>query len=303
MLWSIFFGCSTTLFSLQSDPIRVVVSSPIQKDWVDFLGGDLIESLTILSPYNTPSTISLTPIHKKWIASSDLYIPFGTLSFEKEIADTVVSQNAQLMVLPLQKTDKQQSAQQYLSHVSVQSFYLLPPLESLQYVEAIFASFLDLRPQYAVNFQNAMNRYGYHLEFLNKKIKTMLDRYKGYVIASNSSYFNVFAETYGLTVKKIPLNKSIEKQLLWMKDHNVQAIVMDTYSNKKVCYELGKNSGVDCIIVDLFPVSYLKEIESFSLNLSYAFIRYRAFLNKKGTPYDIKIRKRIKYIRKSMFLL
>ena len=263
------------VFALDVDPQapreKILVSTQYQRDWVDSIGKDQVLVYSLLPKKRRPETYTFTQAVLSILGEYETFIHFGENPIELAYLPIVTSYNPTIKVLgPFDVRPKGQP-------------YQIPTIDqSVVYVERVALYLQRSQPIYFPYFQNNINKLGFNMQFLDRKIRTQLARHQGKAFLTDQPYFRRFAADYGIVALELPDKISVTEAIQFARAQNVQVVVSDVDSDRDFLIRVARAIDADMIEVDVFSHNYLHMLESLALNLSSGFIRYSAFSKRRS---------------------
>ncbi len=194
------FGLSLSIYA-QEKPL-VVSSASIFADMASAIGGDLIESVSIVPIGGDPHIYEPTPGDVRILVKADLILQNG-LTFEGWINDLIKNSGSKAPVVTITEGIFPITSEQHQNAVDPHAW--MEPVNGKIYAHNIKAALLQLLPDHYEQIIVQFDKYLAQLDELDKYIKTniaRIDTNKRIVITSHDS-FHYYGRRYGLRLESV----------------------------------------------------------------------------------------------------
>jgi ABC-type Zn uptake system ZnuABC Zn-binding protein ZnuA len=201
-LLSLGLSLSFSLSLLAQDKPLVVSSASIFADMASAIGGDLIESVSIVPIGGDPHIYEPTPGDVRLLVKADLILQNG-LTFEGWIAELIKNSGSKAAVVTI--TDGIIPITSEMHQNAVDPHAWMEPINGKVYAHNIKAALLQLLPEHAAQITDQFENYIEQLDALDQYIKdniAKIDTSKRILITSHDS-FHYYGRRYGLRLESV----------------------------------------------------------------------------------------------------
>jgi zinc transport system substrate-binding protein len=202
-------------FGTQARPLRVFVSVPPQKTFVERVGGDRVQVQAMVRPGDSPHTYDPTPRQVAALAEADLYVAIGG-TFEDAWMDRIRATNPRMRILNSGEglalramsgeDDEEDHAQGHAQphHDLDPHLWTSPPLVK-QMAARIRDALSELDPASAPLYAHNEAVFDAELDDLDRDIRTQLADLPNRRFMVFHPAWGYFADTYGLI--QVPIER------------------------------------------------------------------------------------------------
>jgi zinc transport system substrate-binding protein len=241
---------------VESTKIKVVVSIYPLADFVNNVGRDKVEVITLLPAGASPHTYEPTPSQLKDIAEAKLFVENGAgLEFWAEKVVTAAA-NPELVIVDTSKGIELLAGDE-LTEVGNPHIWLDPVLAQKQ-VRDIRDALIGVAPENEDFYQENTESYLERLDSLDKEIKQEVNLFttKGFVCFHPAWAY--FAQRYGLnqiaaieeSPGKEPTPEYIRRIIDQVRELGIKAIFAEPQFNPKAAQTIAAETGAEVIFLD-----------------------------------------------------
>lgn len=242
--------CLSLTLNAQDKPL-VVSSASIFADMASAIGGNLIESTTIVPIGGDPHIYEPTPGDVRLLLKADLILQNG-LTFEGWIRDLIQNSGSKAPVHTL--TEGIEPVRSELHQNAVDPHAWMDPVNGKTYARNIRNALLQLLPEYqdAINLQ--YEQYIRQLDSLDHYVRQQIgkiDTSKRILITSHDA-FQYYGRRYGLQLESV-LGTSTDADVRTsdlirlnqvIRQHNVPAVFIESTINPKLLYQVAADNNI-----------------------------------------------------------
>ena len=267
-------------------PVRVFVSIPPQKQFVERIGGDAVEVTVLLGPGQSPHSYDPTPKQLVKLQEAEVYFRVG-VPFESTIVDKLQSTFQGLNIvdtragIDLAVIDEPHEHGHDHEHGPGcihepgeldPHIWMDPQLVRVQ-ARTIAAELIKLRPAAADTFRANLQRFDAELESLCAELGKELAPLKGRRFYVYHPAYGYFARAFGLTQVavesegKAPTAKQLAELITRAKADNVRLIIVQPQFSKKNAETVAHEIGGAVVAVDPLAEDYVGMLRELATQL------------------------------------
>jgi len=253
------------LNSFATPPIKVHVSIPPQKYFVERIGQDLVSVDVLVKPGKSPSTYSPSPDQIKKLATSDVYFRIG-VPFENSLLHKIESITSALIVdtrkdIVLRRMDEHHHAgrDQNKGIGNDPHIWMNPLMVKIQ-AHTIFETLSNRDPANRDAYQKNYSLFIKDLDALDHHLKSALKNLKGETLFVFHPSFGYFTDAYGLkqvaveTMGKAPKGKALSSIIKLAKQQKTRIIFAQPQFDHHTAEKIA--SAIDGVVVLIDPLAY-----------------------------------------------
>lgn len=258
------------------DHIRVCVSIPPQRFFLEKIGGNKVDISVVLPPGLNPATYEPKPSSMKSITRAKAYISTG-VPFERIWLGRFKNMNPRMMIsyagrgielIPMNGNDiSHKHILRYDPHI-----WLSPPLVMLQ-ARNILDTLITIDPVNATYYIGNYKEFIDEIASIDSKIIELLLNKRGRAFVVYHPSWGYFAKAYGL--KQIPVEvegkepspKELTEIIKRCRYYHVKAIYYQPQFPKKGIKTIAKETGLKLIPADPLSEEWDKNILDFAISL------------------------------------
>jgi ABC-type Zn uptake system ZnuABC Zn-binding protein ZnuA len=250
---SIFTVCILLILSnclIASKPI-VVTSASIFHDMIKNIGGDLIESYSIVNIGGDPHTYEATPTDAKLIARANLVLING-LTFEGWINEVIENSGSKAKVIRITEGIKVIESTEHKNAVDPHAW--MDVSNGLIYISNIKQALISIAPQHASTFEKNYKTYKAQLEILNdyivNKVSGIPENQR--VLITSHDAFSYFGKKYGIEIQALmgvsteadAQTSDIERIRQIVASKKIPAIFVESTINPKLLQQIAQDLNI-----------------------------------------------------------
>lgn len=229
----------------------VVTSASIFHDMIKNIGGDLVESYSIVNIGGDPHTYEATPKDAKLIARADLVLING-LTFEGWINEVIENSGSKARVIRITEGIKVIESSAHQNAVDPHAW--MDVSNGLIYILNIKNALTALAPQHAAAFERNYKAYKAQLEILHDyiihKVKTIPESQR--VLITSHDAFSYFGNRYGIEIQALmgvsteadAQTSDIERVRQIVIEKKVPAIFVESTINPKLLQQIAQDLNI-----------------------------------------------------------
>lgn len=266
--------CTVSTVVLGADRIRVFVSIPPQKQFVEKIGGDHVEVRVMMPPGQSPETFSPSPRMMTALSGAKLYFRIG-VPFEQTWMDAIQSVSDDIRIvscceqLIAEGADVEKDDHDDL-HIWTSPAYVMLLAKDIR--DELVRTDPGNRPDYEANYRKFIEE----LEVLDDSIHRKLQgRRTDYFIASHAAW-GYFAEQYGLVQLAMEKNgkesgpRSLREMILLAQQHGIRVLFAQEQYKTPYLRSLARELQAEIVELDPLAEDYLANMQIVSERIAMA---------------------------------
>jgi zinc transport system substrate-binding protein len=266
--------------SNSSQKILVVASVLPQKEFVDAVGGDKVQTVIMVPPGSDPHTYEPKASQLQQMANAGMYVQVGSgIEFELSWMDKIKSFNQNMYIINGSKginlikssedehsTEDNSNHDEGHGHSESDPHVWVSPLNAMIMVENIYQGLVKIDPKnkeyYLINKENYLKK----LRQLDKNITSELSDKKGTKILVYHPSWGYFCQEYGLTQIAIekegkdPTPKGMSVLINQAKKDNIKVIFISPQYNTRSAEVIASEIGGKVVSIDELAPDYLNNM-------------------------------------------
>ncbi|MDZ4171847.1 MAG: zinc ABC transporter substrate-binding protein [Methanobacteriaceae archaeon] len=266
--------------SNSSQKILVVASVLPQKEFVDAVGGDKVQTVIMVPPGADPHTYEPKASQLQQITNAGMYVQVGSgIEFEISWMDKIKSFNQNMYIMNGSKginlikssedehsTEDNSHHDEGHGHSESDPHVWVSPLNAMIMVENIYQGLVKIDPKnkeyYLINKENYLKK----LRQLDKNITSELSDKKGTKILVYHPSWGYFCQEYGLTQIAIekegkdPTPKGMAILINQAKKDNIKVIFISPQYNTRSAEVIASEIGGKVVSIDELAPDYLNNM-------------------------------------------
>jgi zinc transport system substrate-binding protein len=263
---------------LGAEPLRVFVSVPPQKTFVEKIGGAHVEVRTMVRPGHDPHTYAPTPQQVSALAQADLYIRIG-VPFEHAWMKRIRSANPAMQVLDARTdielrdmahhdhdAEEVQAGDHHHEHKGERTardphIWTSPPLVT-QMARAIRDRLAGLDPAHARDYARNHDAFAAELKALDGELRSLLEHLPNRRFMVFHPAWGYFADTYGLTQVpieregKAPGARALATLIEQARREKVKVVFVQPQFDKRSARQVARAIGGSVVAIDPLAADY-----------------------------------------------
>lgn len=260
---------------VEDQKINVMVSILPQIEFVERVGGDLVNVNEMIPPGFSPATYNPSPGQLQKLQSADIYFRIGHISFEKIQIDRLKEINKRMVVVDtsegielLSMSDHQHEDKEDDSHKEGDDphIWLSPSLVKIQ-ANKIYESLAEISPENERYFYDNLSLFLDDLEELDKNLRESFKVIEGETIFVYHPAFGYLASSYGFFQEAIeiegkdPSPSQLKEIIDKARDHNVKTIFVQEQFNSDSAEAVAREINGSVIKIDPLARDYFLNLE------------------------------------------
>ncbi|MBN2571106.1 MAG: zinc ABC transporter substrate-binding protein [Ignavibacteriales bacterium] len=265
VLITFIFFCSCEQKHNGENKIKIAVSILPFADFVENIGGDLVDVIVMIPPGVEPHTFEPTPQQLKELSDAKLYLRVGEiLEFENHWLDKIKSNAKSVDIIDCSKN---------IRLINNNPHYWTAIKEVKIIVENIYVALCSKFPDHREIFERYKNRYVakmdsvenlYHEDLLKLEGKVLLDYHPAWIYLANAyGIVEINIEQEGSEPKPGELKKLVDIA----KEKNIKAIFVSPQFDFSNAQTIAKEINAEVVEIDPLPEKFLDNFENVAKKL------------------------------------
>ncbi len=255
------------------DELRVAVTIPPQKQFVEKVGGDRVKVTLMVPPGEDPHSYEPTPRQMREVAKADIYLKLGSeISFEKRWMDRINSYNEEMTVV-----NASEGIELRKIGSSIDPHVWMSPANVMTMVRNLNENMSEEDPENSQFYNDRAHEYIAELKETHQNISRDMESYAGKEFLVYHPSFGYFADEYNLTQIPIekegkePGTKEIQNIIDKAKKEKISIVFVSPQFDKSQAETIAE--GIDGEVLSLNPLArdYLENIREMDVKLTAAF--------------------------------
>ncbi len=267
----ILLACALILLSASSlwaAPLKVFVSIPPQKTFVERIGGEYVDVEFLVPPGASPATYEPRPRQMTALAEASLYFAVG-VPFERVWLDRIAAANPTMRIvhtedaverMPMQAHGHHEQGKEKHRHAGDHGIpdphiWLAPPLVKTQ-ARVIMEALSRLDPANSGHYSAQFELFRGELDTLDRLIREILTPVTGGAFMVFHPSWGYFARTYGLEQMAIeiqggePSPRELSQLMEQAREHAVSTIFVQPQFSRKSAETIAGAIGAEVVVAD-----------------------------------------------------
>jgi len=261
--------------------IGVAVTILPLADFVENIGGDMVEAMVMVPPGRGPHDYEPTPQQMARLSKADMYAKVGSgVEFELTWMDNLIEQNGDMLIvdcsvgIELLDEEEEHEEEGDHHHEGADPHIWLSPINAGAMARHICAGLIEIDPANADYYKQNRDDYLEELDDLNDNIEDMLAGYtnRNFIIYHPS--FGYFAHDYDLTQIPIehegkePTSPVIEEAINQANEHSLQYVYVAQQFVTTHAQTIADEIGGSLLEVDPLPADYISSMEDLVVQIA-----------------------------------
>lgn len=256
------------------DRIGVAATILPQAEFVERVGGDLVDVTVMVPPGASPHTYEPTPSQMAKVASARVYAKVGSgVEFELAWLDRILEQNRDMLVVDcsqgvdlIEMGHRQETGPGEHDHGAADPHIWMSPLNARVMVENICRGLSEVDPDNRSFYETNRDSYLEELTELDQDIRSALANVTGAEFMAYHPGLGYFADEYGLTMLSIeeegkePTAAALASLIDRAKAHNIGAVFASPQFNLQSAKTIAAEIGAEVILVDTLAREYVANL-------------------------------------------
>jgi zinc transport system substrate-binding protein len=287
--YSIFFNAMLVIWGVLcnsadlpvSKPLKIFVSIPPQRFFVERIGGDRVAVEVLIGSGQSPATYELTPKQMTRLWDADLFFRIG-VPFEKILIEKLASLMDTGKIIDtrwnieLRKIDDYEESghSHYHGHGALDPHIWLNPLLVKLQAETIGNSLVQIDPFNKDYYEENLRQFSMELDALHEEIIGILQPFGGRSFHVFHPAYGYFADAYGLkqvsveSEGKEPTASQLAQLITRAKEEKIKAIFVQPQFSSKSAEVLANQIGARVIVFDPLAEDYLSNLREMADKLA-----------------------------------
>ncbi len=250
--------------------LRVFVSIPPQKFFVEHIGGDLVHVEVLIGENQDPHTYEPLPSQINGLSKADLYLQIGS-NFEEAFIGTLRRTLPDLEILDVSKGVELIEGEDNL-HTGIEDpHFWMGPAQAVQMAANIRDALIAELPGDEEKLRENHEALVSKIENLDKELTEILFPYRGSTLFVYHPAFGYFARSYGLvqtaveTGGKEPSPRQLESIISKAKAENVKIIFVQPQYSTRSARIIADATGCAVVKVNQLAENWLENMKEIGL--------------------------------------
>lgn len=249
--------------NINDDKINIMVSILPQVEFVEKIGGDLVNVSEMIPFGFNPTTYEPTPEKIKELSRADAYVKIGILPFETSQMGKLIRLNRDMKVIESAEGIR---FKEDLEHGLDPHIWMSPKLVKIQ-VENIFSFLVSEYPEHKEIFKINRDKYLDELELLDTSLEKKLAGIEGKSILVFHPVLGYLAEEYNFKQRSIevegkdPTIKQLEEIISQSKRDGIKTIFVQEQFSSKSAEVVAKEIGGVVVRINPLAKDYISNME------------------------------------------
>jgi ABC-type Zn uptake system ZnuABC Zn-binding protein ZnuA len=249
--------------------LRVVTTTTDLKALVEEIGGDLVETASLVPGYQNPHAVEGKPSLILKLQQADLLVKVG-LDLETWLPPLIdnarnpkiapgapghldASQGSEILEVPKERVDRSLGD----IHLYGNPHYWLDPLNGKRMADSIAGRLKQLDPVHAARYEAARQVFHHRLDAAMKRWERALAPYRGAKIVTYHSSWPNFAKRFGLEVAGFiepkpgipPSPAHLQALIRQMKQERIRIVLMEPYFSDRIPRQVARETGAELVVL------------------------------------------------------
>jgi len=255
----------------------IAVSVIPQETFVNKVGGDYVEVITMIPPGYSPANYAPTPKQLMDFSEAKIYFTIGVPSENSYILPRVDSFNKDIKIVSLQNEVEEIYPARYFSQESRDPHIWLSPKRVILMIDIIKRELSALDPEHSEYYEKNAEKYIDELEELDIWIKNITDKITNRTFIVYHPSFGYFADDYNLEMLSLEKDgkeatpKTLQEMVDTAKEEGIKVIFYQAEIDSKQTISFAEEIGGKSLMVNPLSEDYIQNLkrmaETFSKEL------------------------------------
>ena len=255
----------------------IAVSVIPQETFVNKVGGDYVEVITMIPPGYSPANYAPTPKQLMDFSEAKIYFTIGVPSENSYILPRVDSFNKDIKIVSLQNEVEEIYPARYFSQESRDPHIWLSPKRVILMIDIIKRELSALEPEHSEYYEKNAEKYIDELEELDIWIKNITDKITNRTFIVYHPSFGYFADDYNLEMLSLEKDgkeatpKTLQEMVDTAKEEGIKVIFYQAEIDSKQTISFAEEIGGKSLMVNPLSEDYIQNLkrmaETFSKEL------------------------------------
>lgn len=265
----------------QEQKLTVAVSIQPQKSFVERIAGDLVETVVMVPPGQSPTTYEPTTGQLQQLSNSAVFFTIG-VPFEQSFIP-LLKQN--LPELRITATDTSTPKRRFVtSHAheeddeehedgAIDPHIWMSPISVISQAEIMADELAEIDPDHAQEYYDNLESFTAELEQLDQELSQLLSPLAGENLLVYHPAFGYFADRYGLKQKAVetggkePSPRQLEQLVEEARDDEVSVIFVQPEFDASSAQVIADAVGAQVVIMGSLEENYVENLRSLAQKL------------------------------------
>ena len=268
LVFTIISGCTEKDGQVSNElhTIGVAVSIIPQASFVEAVGGDLVQVLTMIPPGASPENYAPSPKVMEQLSETDIYFTIGVPAEKDGILPRLTQVNPNMKVVDLPQLVDKIYPPREIAPGELDPHRWLSPKRAIVMVEAIAEELSTIDPEHSEIYKNNAQRYQAQLEQLHNEISTSLAGLAGQSFIIYHPSMGYFADDYGLNMialeqeGKAATAQNIQSVIDQARKESITAVLYQAELDGKQAHTLAEELGGTAQLIAPLAADYIDNL-------------------------------------------
>jgi zinc transport system substrate-binding protein len=265
----------------QEQNLTVAVSILPQKSFVERIAGDLVDTVVMVPPGQSPTTYEPTTGQLQQLSNSAVFFTIG-VPFEQSFIP-LLKQN--LPELRITATDTSTPKRRFVtSHAheedeqehedgAIDPHIWMSPISVISQAEIMAEELAEIDPEHAQEYYDNLESFTAELEQLDQELSQLLSPLAGETLLVYHPAFGYFADRYGLKQKAVetggkePSARQLEQLVEEAREEEVSVIFVQPEFDASSARVIADAVGAEVVIIGSLEENYVENLRSLAQKL------------------------------------
>ncbi|MFO8109554.1 MAG: zinc ABC transporter substrate-binding protein [Thermoplasmata archaeon] len=261
--------------------LRVAVTIPPQREWVEEIGGNGIKVTVMVPPGSDPHIYEPTSSQMVDVSEADIYFKVGAgMEFEKRWMDTLIEYNEEMVIIdgskgvPLLDYDHEEHEN---DHEGDDPHIWLSPVNAKIMINNLLNALTEVDPDNSDIYNENAADYLDRLDSLHEDVEESLHPYHERKFLIYHPSLNYFAHEYGLIQIGVeregqePGASGLEAVIEQAKEENIRVVFVSPQFDESNARTIADEIDGEVITLNPLAENYIENIEDITNKLGEAF--------------------------------
>ncbi|NLG33455.1 MAG: zinc ABC transporter solute-binding protein, partial [Syntrophomonadaceae bacterium] len=237
-----------------------------QASFVEAVGGDLVQVLTMIPPGASPENYAPSPKVMEQLSETDIYFTIGVPAEKDGILPRLTQVNPNMKVVDLPQLVDKIYPPREIAPGELDPHRWLSPKRAIVMVEAIAEELSTIDPEHSEIYKNNAQRYQAQLEQLHNEISTSLAGLAGQSFIIYHPSMGYFADDYGLNMialeqeGKAATAQNIQSVIDQARKESITAVLYQAELDGKQAHTLAEELGGTAQLIAPLAADYIDNL-------------------------------------------
>jgi zinc transport system substrate-binding protein len=266
----------------QEQKLTVAVSIPPQKSFVERIAGDLVKTVVMVPPGQSPSTYEPTTGQLQQLSNSAVFFTIG-VPFEQSFIPLLRQNLPDLGITATDATTPKRRFETGHTHEEVEEGDLeegaidphiwMSPVSVMSQAQIIAEELAEIDPEHAQEYYDNLESFTAELEQLDQELSQLLKPLEGETLLVYHPAFGYFADRYGLKQKAVeiggkePSPRQLEQLVEESREDEASIIFVQPEFDASSAQVIADAVGARVVIMGSLEEHYMENLRSLARKL------------------------------------